>query len=58
VESHFDIQIPKHDARIVKIKDKIDSEYAADRVSVISDDEMFDWVKEAFEGDLPPVRKD
>jgi isopropylmalate/homocitrate/citramalate synthase len=57
VESHYDIQIPKHDARIVKIKDRIDSEYAADRVSSISDDEMFDWVKETFGDKLPPVRQ-
>lgn len=56
VEAHYEIQIAKHDPRIVKIKDRIDAEYAADRVSVISDDEMFDWTLEAFADDMPPRR--
>jgi isopropylmalate/homocitrate/citramalate synthase len=57
VEAKYEIQIPKHDPRITKVKDRIDAEYAADRVSMISDDEMFEWVREAFEGNLPPLRK-
>jgi citrate (Re)-synthase len=56
VEAHYEIQIAKHDPRIVKIKDQIDAEYAADRVSSISDDEMFTWVQEAFAADLPPLK--
>ena len=56
VEAHYDIQIAKHDPRIVKIKDLIDAEYAADRVSVISDDEMFAWVGEVFGTDVPALR--
>ncbi len=56
VEAHFEIEIAKHDPRIVKIKDRIDQEYAADRVSVISDDEMLEWTKETFAEDMPPVR--
>ncbi len=56
VEAHYDIQIAKHDPRIVAVKDRIDSEYAADRVSVISDDEMFAWVAEVFADDLPARR--
>lgn len=56
VEAHYDIQIAKHDPRIVKIKDLIDVEYAADRVSVISDDEMFAWVREVFGTDVPALR--
>jgi len=56
VEAHFEIEIAKHDPRIMKIKDRIDQEYAADRVSVISDDEMFEWTREAFADDVPPVR--
>ncbi|MBN2137956.1 MAG: hypothetical protein JW720_09120 [Sedimentisphaerales bacterium] len=58
VESQYQIQIPKHDRRIIKIKDKIDAEYAADRVSSISDEEMFEWTKQAFGNDLPPARRD
>jgi isopropylmalate/homocitrate/citramalate synthase len=57
VEAKYEIQIPKHDPRITKIKDKIDAEYAADRVSMISDEEMFEWAREAFGGNLPPLRE-
>lgn len=57
VETRYEIEIPKHDPRITKIKDKIDAEYAADRVSMISDDEMFEWIREAFGDDIPPPRK-
>ncbi len=56
IESRYEIEIPKHDPRVTKIKDKIDAEYAADRVSMISDEEMFKWVREAFGGELPPMR--
>ncbi len=57
VEAKYEIQIPKHDPRITKIKDRIDAEYAADRVSVISDEEMFEWARETFSGNLPPLRR-
>jgi len=56
IEAKYQIEIAKHDPRVTKIKDKIDSEYAADRVSVISDDEMFAWVREVFGDNLPPLR--
>jgi len=57
VEAHYEIQIAKHDPRVVRIKDRIDAEYAADRVSSISDDEMFEWIREAFAADLPPLKQ-
>jgi len=57
VEARFEIEIPKHDRRITRIKDRIDAEYAANRVSAISDEEIFEWAREAFGGDLPPLRK-
>ena len=56
IEARYQIEIPKHDLRITKIKDRIDAEYSANRVSAISDKEMFQWVREAFGGDLPPLR--
>jgi isopropylmalate/homocitrate/citramalate synthase len=56
VEAKYKIAIPKHDPRITRIKDKIDAEYAANRVSPISDEEMFQWAKEAFGDKLPPLR--
>jgi len=56
IEARYKIDIPKHDIRITKIKDRIDAEYSANRVSAISDEEMFQWVRDAFGGDLPPSR--
>jgi len=56
IETMYVIEIPKHDPRVTKIKDRIDAEYAVDRVSAISDDEMFLWVREAFANDLPPLK--
>ena len=57
IEARFHIEIPKHNPRITKIKNRIDAEYLADRVSVISDEEMFEWMREAFGDDMPPLRK-
>jgi len=57
VEARYDIVVPKHDARITKIKDRIDTEYAADRVSMISDDEMHAWVREAFADGVPAPKQ-
>jgi isopropylmalate/homocitrate/citramalate synthase len=56
IETHYDIQIPKHDSRILMIKDRIDAEYAADRISAVSDEEMHQWVREAFGARVPPLR--
>jgi len=57
IEARYQIEIPKHDLRITKIKDRIEVEYSADRVSAISDEEMFAWVGEVFGDGLPPLRK-
>ncbi len=57
IEARYQIEIPKHDPRITKIKDKIDTEYAADRVAMVSDEEMFEWIRDAFGNDLPPLKK-
>ncbi len=56
IEAKYEIEIPKHDLRITKIKDRIDAEYSANRVSAISNKEMFEWTREAFGGNLPPLR--
>jgi len=56
IEARFNIEIAKHNPRITKIKDRIDAEYNDNRVSAISDEEMFDWVKESFGDDLPSLR--
>ncbi len=57
IEARYHIEIPKHDPRITKIKNRIDAEYSANRVSAISDEEMFDWMREDFGNDMPPLRK-
>jgi citrate (Re)-synthase len=57
IESRFQIEIAKHDVRLLRIKDKIDAEYEADRVSAISDKEMYDWVKESFGSEQPPLKE-
>lgn len=54
IEERYEIEIAKHDPYVLAIKDKIDVEYAADRVSAISDDEMEKWAKELFGAKLPP----
>jgi len=56
IEDRYKIEIPKHDPRIVMIKDRIDAEYAAERVSAISDVEMISWIQEAFGSNLPDSR--
>ncbi|MCK4885948.1 MAG: 2-isopropylmalate synthase [Planctomycetes bacterium] len=53
IEARFDITVAKHDPRVTAIKDKIDTEYIANRVSAISDKEMFNWMKEAFGSNMP-----
>ncbi|HEW78685.1 MAG TPA: hypothetical protein ENH34_01780, partial [Phycisphaerales bacterium] len=57
IEAKYQTEIAKHNPRVIKIKDKIDDEYSNDRVSAISDEEMFGWVREVFGNDLPPLRK-
>jgi isopropylmalate/homocitrate/citramalate synthase len=56
IEARYEIEIAKHDARVVEIKDRIDAEYKADRVSAISDEEMTEWIREVFGAGLPPLR--
>jgi len=56
IEARYQTEIAKHDPRVVMIKDKIDAEYKANRVSAISDEEMTAWIEEAFGDYLPPMR--
>ena len=56
IEDKYDIEIAKHDPRVIAIKDKIDAEYASDRVSAVSDEEMAVWITEAFGDKMPPLR--
>ena len=56
IEERYEIDIAKHDPRVIAIKDKIDAEYETERVSAISDSEMIEWVEQAFGDQLPPLR--
>ena len=56
IEEKYQIDIAKHDPRVIMIKEKIDAEYEADRISAVSDFEMDGWIVEAFGNDLPPLR--
>ena len=56
IEEQYEIKIAKHDPRVVQIKDAIDAEYAADRVSAVSDLEMTAWIKKAFGETLPALK--
>ena len=56
IEGIYEIDIAKHDPRVMAIKEKIDSEYEAERVSAISETEMRDWIIEVFGDELPPLR--
>ena len=56
IEARYKIEIAKHDPRITRIKDKIDAEYSANRVSAISEEEMFEWMREAFRDNMPPAK--
>jgi isopropylmalate/homocitrate/citramalate synthase len=53
IEERYQIEIAKQDPYVLAIKDKIDAEYTADRVSAISDEEMEQWVRELFGSKLP-----
>lgn len=56
IEERYDIDIPKHSPVVMKVKDIIDAEYTANRVSAISDDEMYVWVTQAFGKNLPVLK--
>jgi len=38
MDNRYKIEIAKHDARVVRIKDRIEAQYRADRVSAISEE--------------------
>jgi isopropylmalate/homocitrate/citramalate synthase len=52
IESRHDITVAKDDARLLKIRDKVDAEYDAGRTTAISDEEMDQWFTEAFGQDV------
>ncbi len=56
IEDRYEIEIAKHDPRVIGIKDRIDAEYEAERVSAISDTEMIEWIEEVFGDQLPASR--
>ncbi len=57
IEARYEIEISKHNPHVTEIKNRIDNEYLANRVSAISDGEMVKWMREVFGDDMPPLRK-
>jgi len=50
IDTHYDASPAKDDARLLKIRDRVEAEYEAGRTTAISDEEMHAWYKEAFGG--------
>ncbi len=48
LERRFGVNVPKDDPRLLAIKEKVDAEYEAGRISSISEEEMTAWYEEAF----------
>ncbi|MFP4105765.1 MAG: 2-isopropylmalate synthase [Phycisphaerae bacterium] len=48
IDAHFDLNVPKDDPRLLKIRDLVDAEYDKGRTTAISDDEMTVWYKKSF----------
>lgn len=56
LEDRFQVEVGKQDPQVLFIKDKIDAEYTAERMSAITDMELEQWTKEAFGDKMPPRR--
>ena len=48
LETRYDIDVAKDDARLLAIRDRVDVEYETGRTTAISNEEMNAWYKEAF----------
>jgi len=48
LQIHYDIDVPKDDARLLAIRDRVDADYEAGRTTTISDEEMHAWYGEVF----------
>ncbi|MFP4140797.1 MAG: 2-isopropylmalate synthase [Planctomycetota bacterium] len=52
IESRHEITVAKDDARLLKIRDRVDAEYDTGRTTAISDEEMNLWFTETFGQDV------
>ena len=48
LEANYGVDVPKDDARLLAIRDRVDREYETGRTTTISDDEMHAWYAEEF----------
>jgi len=46
--SHYGLDVPKDDARLLAVRDRVEAEYESGRTTTISDEEMQAWFNEAF----------
>ncbi len=49
IDTHYHLNVAKDDARLLAIRDKVETEYENGRITAISDEEMHVWYAEAFE---------
>ncbi len=55
LDRRFSVNVPKDDARLVAIKEKVDAEYEGGRTSSISEEELIAWYREAFGAEPGPA---
>ena len=48
IGANYGLDVTKDDARLLKIRDRVDAEYEGGRTTVVSNDEMHAWYAEAF----------
>jgi len=51
IDINYGLNVPKDDARLLAIRDRVEAEYEVDRTTAISDSEMHEWYAEAFDQD-------
>ncbi len=49
IDNHYGEDVAKDDARLLMIRERVDTEYETGRTTAISDEEMHAWYKEVFE---------
>jgi len=48
IDIHYGLNVAKDDSRLLAIRDRVDTEYEADRTTAVSDSEMHQWYRDAF----------
>ncbi len=51
IDKHYNLDVSKHDPKLLAIRDKVDEEYEHGRTTAISDEEIHNWYAEIFAGE-------